>query len=351
MISPGFHYWVYSLPAHKSAIQEHPRDKKGIYLDANEYPFGRDYENCYPDATARALVDEIAKYERVKPENIILGFGSDQLFDLIIRSLSIEKWAIQKNSYPVHKHLLEINGICHEELEDIKELNVSLPRYNSDPVKRMEDGVIGVVVVNPGNPSGLAIKKKDLTFFKEGWVVVDEAYNWFSSEPSWVSEVRNGARAFIVLKTFSKLGGAGLRIAYAVAHEDIIEGLRKVQLPYPVAAHSCAQALELLENREGIIERTKELKSRLSDFFRSKGYKVLPTATNFILVDLGKDAEETYQTWAARRLFVRKTPWKNILRVSIASELELALMGAIVDPRNVGKEKKPGRPKVLPTGK
>ena len=153
----------------------------------------------------------------------------------------------------------------------------------------------------PNNPSGNLIARNSvleiLNKFK-GIVVVDEAYEDFSKENSWISEIDNYPN-LVVMQTFSKAWGmAGLRVGMAFAQQEILGLMNKVKPPYNISILNQKEVFNSLQNQEKfkkqleeILEQRTFLEKELQNFSFVK--KIYPSDANFLLVEV-ENADQLY---------------------------------------------------------
>ena len=151
-------------------------------------------------------------------------------------------------------------------------------------------------VCNPNNPTGVYLPEDDIRVLADaageagGLLVLDEAYVNFVTEP-WDSLPLADAGPVVALRSMTKdYALTGLRLGYAVAHEETIARLASFQPDWSVnslaqAAGLCALADDgYLERARDAVNRSKQL---LVDRLTASGYTVLPSAANFLLVEVG----------------------------------------------------------------
>ena len=173
-----------------------------------------------------------------------------------------------------------------------------------------------VLVCTPNNPTGPAVREEELRAFlaavpKDVLVVVDEAYLEFTTEetvPDALALYREHPNV-AVLRTFSKAYGlAGLRVGYAVAHEEVATALRKAATPFGVTDLAQRAAIASLAAYDELEVRVKELvaeRERLVAGLREQGWPVPDAQGNFVWLPLGEEAVPFAQACQARGLTVR----------------------------------------------
>jgi histidinol-phosphate aminotransferase len=236
-----------------------------IKLDANENPYGptkralaalrghKDYHR-YPDALSRRLRRAIGAYLGVDPARVLVGNGSDEVIDLILRLFrpGPEGGGISQviNCPPTFGEY-EFYALCNDQelvvIPRDKEFYVDVGAIEAlctaDPRPRI------LFVTSPNNPDGQLLPEADLLrlLALPLIVVLDEAYVEFSVDGSHVALMAQHDN-LIVLRTFSKWAGlAGLRVGYGIFPEALMGALYRLKSPYNVNCAAQAAALATLE--------------------------------------------------------------------------------------------------------
>lgn len=300
---------IKSLKAFSSARAEFEGDAD-VFLDANESPYQSAY-NRYPDPHQRDLKSMIADTRDVGIEEIILGNGSDELIDLIVRTFCEPKKDVIRYispSFGMYKVVADINDVIREEvaLDGGFDLDVGLCLGNQTTYHKL------LFLCSPNNPTGNLLSQDRVLKVVKGWqgiVVIDEAYIEFADQDSILTQLSK-LENVIVLQTFSKaMGGAGLRLGMGFASEKIISYLAKVKPPYNVNNHTQAAAKSMLENadviKSQILECISEREKVIETLLTQKGVeKIYPSDTNFVLVRFEKH-KGLYQYLMGRGVIVR----------------------------------------------
>ncbi len=290
-------YWNKTLKSMNEYIPgEQPADNEDyIKLNTNENPFPP-FESVikaiaghlngglkkYPDSKAVKLREIFAEQNGIKPENVFVGNGSDEIFTLIFRGFieSNGTAAFPYPSYSLYDTLAQSAGIKYDKINPGPDLKLDLDKF-------LIKGYNLVIIANPNNPTGTFTPvekiKEFLKIFK-GLLVVDEAYIDFygGSAIDLIKEFDN----IIITRSFSKSYSlAGLRVGLAIAGEEIIKGLFKLKDSYNVDTLALAGAsAALLDSKSfnynlGMLRSNKEyLEERLSGI----GFEIVPSKANFI---------------------------------------------------------------------
>lgn len=277
---------------------EQPKMANLVKLNTNENPFGpspkvieaiqaelNDSLRLYPDPEGESLRQTIAAYHKVKPEQIFLGNGSDEVlahifFGLFQHCEPILFPDITYSFYPVYCGLYNIESKRVPLTESFE--------INPDDFKQPNGGVI---FPNPNAPTGMYLGlqhvEEILAANPDRVVVVDEAYIDFGGESAitLVDKYPN----LLVSQTLSKARSlAGLRVGFAVGHPDLIEALNRVKNSfnsYPLDRLALAGAKAAYEDEawfrkccDGVISERERVTAVLEDL----GFEVLPSKANFI---------------------------------------------------------------------
>lgn len=314
---------ILALKPYSSARDEFS-GSEGIFLDANENPFGT--LNRYPDPHQKALKAAVSQIKNVSVENVFLGNGSDEVIDLIFRVFAnpgSDKVIICPPTYGMYEVSANINdvGIISVPLSDDFQLSI-------EEILKHDDAKC-VFVCSPNNPTGNRLYniEKLLQQFN-GIVVVDEAYIDFCPETSLLPQIEKHAN-LIVMQTFSKAWAlAGVRVGMAFAQKAVIDLLDKTKPPYNISIPNQEKALGAIANidefewrRNLILEQKKVLEKALKEISYVK--KIYPSDANFVLVEVA-DADTVYKELVNRKVITRNrnSQIKNCIRITVGSPEE-----------------------------
>lgn len=296
-----------------------------VKLASNENPFGcsekvktvlKDYQNSfatYPDGYATNLRETIAAFLQVNEEELIFGNGSDNLIQIISRSLlgPDSNTVMAVPTFSQYRH----NAI----IEGAKIIEVPLMNGNHDldgMLTAIDEKTNIVWLCSPNNPTGTYIPRTRLMAFlekvpKETLIVLDEAYHEYVDAEDYydaVSLTRRFAN-LIVLRTFSKIYGlASLRIGYGIANPAIIKALEPAREPFNVSAFGQLAAGKAVEDVE-FLEKCKQINRQgLQQFYQFCEEKQLfyfPSQGNFILIDFKMEGDKVFQSLMQKGYIVR----------------------------------------------
>ena len=306
-----------------------------VFLDANENSFGSPlvkWYNRYPDPLQWELKKKIRSIKNVAEENMLLGNGSDECIDLLIRAFcnpQTDAILICPPTYGMYEVYAHINDVPLREVP-------LLPSYqlNLEAMEAAIDAATKLIFLcSPNNPTGNSMHREDIEMILnnfDGLVVIDEAYINYSRHRSFLADL-NEYPNLVVMQTFSKAWGlAALRLGITFASAAIIDVLNKIKPPYNINQATQELALKALDNlgevnamiRETIKEREileKEL-ARLPIV-----EKIYPSDANFLLVRTA-DASGLYHFLKDRGIIVRNRSnvilCEGCLRITVGTSAE-----------------------------
>ena len=316
-----------------------------VWLNANEaaQPNAGDVAGRarrYPQPQPEALVQALAGLYGCAADSLLVGRGSDEAIDLLVRTFCTP----ERDAIVVAPPVFGMYAVCAR-LQGARVIEVPL---REDAVDFRVDlaavagaakagGAKLVFLCSPGNPAGTTLPAdavvalaRDLS--SEALVVVDEAYVEFADAPSLAAHVP-GTRNLVVLRTLSKAHAlAGARIGCAIADPVVIAALRRCQAPYPVPEPSAALALQALSPaalaRTAVhAAETRVQRERLRQLLarRDGVARVYPSQGNFLLVRFD-DAGAAYRCLLEAGVVVRDMRGLpmlgDALRITVGTEAE-----------------------------
>lgn len=302
---------------------------EGIFLDANENSLVTAYKR-YPDPQQKKLKEVIGELKKVKPGNIFLGNGSDEVLDLIFRLTTtpfLDSVACLNPSYGMYSVLAKINSVRMKEIQLDKSFRITVSE-----IICQSKGAKLLIICNPNNPTGGVFLKEELLEIVrkfKGLVVIDEAYIDFCPDNSLKDEVENYSN-LIVVQTLSKAYGmAGLRIGMALASKKWVAALNRIKPPYNLSSLVQETAIRELKTHSWDEIKAEIIgeRERLITFLESHSLitEVFPSETNFILFRV-PNASEIYRKLLEKGLVVRDRSSQfncsDTLRVSIGTKAE-----------------------------
>lgn len=304
---------IANLSPYSSARDEYT-GKEGIFLDANENPFGSITQaayNRYPDPYQSELKQRIGKIKNISADRIFLGNGSDEAIDLLFRAFcnpGKDNIIILPPTYGMYEVSAGINDVA------IQRVNLS-DEFQLRPeeiLSRVNDLTKIIFICSPNNPSGNEMKKEAILQILEGFqglVVVDEAYIDFSASPSFI-QLLDQYPNLLVMQTFSKAWGlASLRLGMAFASSDIIQVLNRIKPPYNISGltqETVIAALGEVDKMKAMVSEILKERQKLKEALErlSLVRKVYPSDANFLLVQI-KGARQIYNYLIDHKIIVR----------------------------------------------
>ncbi|MBE1297097.1 pyridoxal phosphate-dependent aminotransferase [Phycobacter azelaicus] len=345
MTTPRYTPLAQSLPATVPFVgpetQERERGAPFIArLGANESVFGPSPKAIaamqaeageiwkYGDAQSHDLRMALADHHGIAPENIIVGEGIDGLLGYLVRLLITtgDHVVTSLGAYPTFNyHVAGFGGTLH---------TVPYKDDHEDPAalfaKATEVGAKLVYLANPDNPMGSWHKGADivaaLDHLPEGCLLLlDEAYVECAPEGTAAPVNINDTRV-IRMRTFSKAYGmAGARVGYAMAEAELISAFNKVRNHFGMNRAAQAGALAALLDQQWLAHIQAEIvtaRARIAEIATENGLQPLPSATNFVAIDCGRDgvfAKAVLDGLVDQGVFVRMPfapPQNRCIRVS-----------------------------------
>jgi len=290
--------------------------------------------NRYPDGGCFYLRQELVKELGVKPDQLIFGNGSDELIIMAIRAFIEpgDEVVLSHPSFAVYAIGAQVAGA------KLKVVAMKDFRHDLEAMaKAVTPKTKMIFIDNPGNPSGGYVNADALLGFlkklpKTVMVFLDEAYcdyargtkDYPNSLP-WLPQFEN----LIIARTFSKMYGlAGLRVGYAVGGTEIIGVLNCVREPFNVNSLAQAAAVAALKDRsyyDRALSLLQEQREFLYKEITALGLSYVPSVTNFILIDTGRNGKEVMQALLRQGVIVRDMgAWglEQFIRVTIGLETE-----------------------------
>ena len=319
---------IRNLKPYSSARDEFSGDE-GIFLDANENPFGK--YNRYPDPQQKKLKQAIAQIKQVKPESIFLGNGSDEAIDIAFRIFcepQQHKALLFTPTYGMYEVAAAINNVelVKVDLTDEFQIDMTLAkRWLQDKNLKL------IFICSPNNPTGNVFRREDIDFILRnfnGVVIIDEAYIDFSASASYISSIPK-YNNLIVIQTFSKAWAlAGVRVGMAFSNETIISYFNKVKPPFNISE----------PNQQIILEKLKDIKSykdEVSEILKEKDIlhkaleqlklvkRIYSSDANFLLVEV-KGADTIYAQLVSEKIIVRNRTKviSGCIRITIGTQKE-----------------------------
>ncbi len=325
---------------------EQPHQQNLIKLNTNENPYPpspkvlQALKDCadeklrlYPDPDAEQLKQALADYFQLDSKQVFVGNGSDEvLAHTFVALLQQEKPIllpeISYSFYPVYCQLFAVRARA---IPLNKHYEIDLAAY------QQENG--GIIFPNPNAPTGHCVSlqaiEKLLQHNRHSVVVVDEAYIDFGGRSA--AALVNLYPNLLVVQTFSKSRSlAGLRVGFALGHQDLIEALERVKNSfnsYPLDRFAISGAVAALADQayfEQCCQKIISSRAYVTAQMTRLGFEILPSWANFIFARHPQhDAEDLASQLRAAHIIVRHFKQENIdqfLRISIGTQQECELL-------------------------
>ncbi len=296
----------------------------------------------YADPENHDLRHALAAHHCVSPDNIVIGEGIDGLLGVAAR-LIVEpgvEVVMPDGAYPTFAlHISNLGGTLSRVpyVDDFENIGGLL-----DETRKRKASIL--YFTNPDNPMGTFWSKADVDGLiselpEETALFFDEAYCEFA-EPFDLPGIDVSNRQVIRFRTFSKAYGmAGARIGYAIAHEEIIAHMNKVRNQYGINRTGLTGALAALEDQDWLQQVrkwTEEGRERIRAVAKDCGLSALPSMTNFVTIDLGRDqafARAVLDEINAQGVFMRMpfaAPGNRCIRVGVGRPQDLDVFAEVL---------------------
>ncbi|MGJ7919986.1 histidinol-phosphate transaminase [Neobacillus sp. LXY-4] len=299
--------------------------EKIVKLASNENPYGCSEQvlaalqnsvqslEIYPDGHATNLREAVAKQLQVEPNQLIFGNGSDNIIQIISRSLLTPgtNTVMATPTFSQYKHNAVIEGA------EVREIPLVNGEHDLASMLAAIDTQTKIVwVCSPNNPTGIYIGEDSLLNFlkqvpENVLVVFDEAYFEYVTAEDYIDSVKlvNTFKNLIVLRTFSKIYGlASLRVGYGIANPAVISALEPVREPFNVNTLAQVAAEAAIKDQAFVEDCKQKNRKGLEQFYQfcqDHNLEYYPSQGNFILIDFKRDGNEVFQYLMERGYIVR----------------------------------------------
>ncbi len=287
----------------------------------------------YPDGNGFTLKKIISEQFDLAPSQIILGNGSSDALEFVVRVLasSGDEIIFSQHSfamYPLMTQMVGATAVVTPAKDWGHDLDVML--------QAITDKTKIIFVANPNNPTGTWLTKTELVAFisqvpSRVVIVVDEAYHEYVQEEAYSSMVSllSATPNLMVTRTFSKAFGlAGLRAGFALCHPELADLLNRIRPPFNVNSMALAAAEVSLTDTDHI-DKSVQLNShgmlQLTNAFSSLNLEYIPSVGNFVSVNVQQDEGAIYEKLLRQGVIVRPVgnyQMPGFLRITIGLEHE-----------------------------
>jgi histidinol-phosphate aminotransferase len=346
MVSNYINEYIKYLP-HRQPDPEERRN--GIFLDRGELPYppsprviaaiseAATKSNRYPEILDSSLREALSNYVGVPVNQILVGNGSDDLIELIVKVFvkSNDEVLLPIPTFFVYLHSTQILGASTVLVKRQDNFDIDVASL----IEQVSPRTKIIFIANPNNPTGNLTSKRDIIEILSSVkcpVVVDECY--YEICGSTLLELVEKYSNLIILRSFSKsFGLAGLRIGYCIASEEIIGYMSRAAQVYSVGRVAVAAAVAALEDLEYMRANIKilcEQRSKISQSLQKLGFIVYPSSTNFLFINsepLGITSEELTTLLFNKKIFIANFGNKQgldnfYLRISCGTPVENDLL-------------------------
>ncbi|WP_027858463.1 histidinol-phosphate transaminase [Marinobacterium jannaschii] len=325
---------------------EQPKETGITKLNTNENPYPPSAKaaevingfdtgrlRLYSDPDCSRLKDAIASYYAVERKNVFVGNGSDEVlahtFSAFFRHP--RPLLLPEFTYSFYDVYCNLFGIDYKMIPLQDQFRLDLDDYNEPNA--------GIIFANPNAPTSRAVELGEIEALlqrnTESVVVVDEAYVDFGA--SSAIELTRKYDNVLVIQTFSKSRSlAGMRVGFAIGHEDLISGLEMVKNSfnsYPLDMLAIESAVAAIEDQDWFEETTQkiiETREWTAKQLEQLGFVSLPSKTNFLFTQHRHiEGAELMGYLRAKKILVRhfgKPGIENYLRITIGTLEEMKLL-------------------------
>jgi histidinol-phosphate aminotransferase len=302
----------------------------GKFPEAGRYPF-----NSTP--SEGALTAALGDRHKAKPENIVLGAGSQEILKSAVRAFTSAEHGLV-TAAPTFENC--INQVKRFKFPSTEIKVDSECRLDVEPMIAASKGAGLLFFNNPNNPTATVHGAKTVTDMVERVrkispdtvILIDEAYHEYVTDPSYQSAIPLALETpnVFVARTFSKAYGmAGMRIGYAVGRADTLKKLAALKMPYNVSVFGIAAAIASLNDPKHIEDeraRNTEVRNFTVKALQEMGAKPTDSQANFLFVDIHRPAKEFREACAKSGVMVGRDfpPFeKTHARISIGTMDEM----------------------------
>ena len=357
MTSPRYTKLIDSLPAKVPFVGPEAQERAQGFdfvarLGANESVFGPSPKAIaamqaaardvwmYGDPELHNLRHALAAHHRVAPENIVVGEGIDGLLGYLVRLLVAEGDPVVTSlgAYPTFLYHVagfggQVTAVPYK--EDHEDPEALLAAAQASGAKLL-------YLANPDNPMGTwhkaeTIERLIAALPPETVLILDEAYADTAPQEA-IPAIDVSHPRVIRMRTFSKAYGlAGLRVGYAIGHHELIRAFDKIRNHFGMGRIAQAGALAALKDQDYLnqtVQKITQARAEIARIVQENGLTPLPSATNFVAVDCGRDgayAAALLKELTKRGVFLRMpaiAPLNRTIRISCGDAAMLAHLEA-----------------------
>jgi histidinol-phosphate aminotransferase len=345
---------IVAMKPYSSARKEAPA--QGVLLNANELPWPLLFDNRtdgyalnrYPDPQPAELVEGLARLYELPPDYVLVTRGSDEGIDLLTRVFcraGMDAVVHCPPTFGMYRIVAETQGAAVISVPRqpasgfVIDAEKVLAAVSQDPRIRL------VFLTSPNNPTGDCVDESFLDALLEATrqraiVVIDEAYGEFCQRPSAMRLIARHAQ-LVVLRTLSKAwASAGLRCGAVLAQPQVLDLLRRIIAPYPLATPVAVLAARVLQpdmqqRQQELLRKIRENKQILLSLLAQRSFilDTWPGEANFVLLRV-RDAKGLLAHCASQGVILRgyasDPALRDCIRISIGSKQDLAALEQVL---------------------
>lgn len=337
---------------------EQPQDAGWNKLNTNENPYppsprvveaittaASSRLNLYPDPLATEFRKAAAEVFQLDPDWILPANGSDENLTILVRSFADpgELIAFPYPSYILYETLADLQGTRHARIPLQADFSWNLPAARTI----LQEAKL-LFLPNPNSPSGNRWDDETIQSLvpPSGVLVLDEAYGDFADRPHRAELLHSSiGKQLVITRTFSKSYSlAGIRFGFAMAHPDLIAGMRKVKDSYNCDSLALAAATAAIRDQDWMLQNTARVRHtrlRLASGLTELGFDVVPSQANFVwTTHPTRPHRDLYQALKERKILVRYMVYPEVdwapggtmdgLRITVGTDPQIdALLEAL----------------------
>jgi histidinol-phosphate aminotransferase len=326
-----------------------------ILLNKNENPYGPSETvrkainaglsgaNRYPDMEYDGLVERIAVFHRVKPEQVILGCGSTEILRVATRAF-LGPGTLLVQASPTYE-AIEV----YARATGASIASVPLDREFAHDLKAMLQRVSTpgslVYICNPNNPTASITPRSDLETFiaklpKSNYVLIDEAYHHYAGRGAYQSFVDHPVddERLIVTRTFSNAYGlAGLRVGYGIAHPTAVKRMRTYLTTDSINGIAVTAAAAAIEDSDGLQVAVQRNRNERQEFFNqaiSRTLRPVASHASFVFMNVRQPAHEVIRQFQENNILLSRSfspPFDTYVRISLGLRAEMQAFWQVWD--------------------
>jgi histidinol-phosphate aminotransferase len=270
---------IIKLGSNENPLGPSPKAIEGVIKHVQEI-------SIYPSPGYADLKNAIASYTGFHASNIVVGNGSDDVLNTLIRQI-VQPGNVVVIPTPTYSYYEAIVGTGHGKCVFVNR-NADFSINTQSISDAVTEKTKMIFICSPNNPTGNIVRKEELVELLQStdcFIVLDEAYVEFSSEN--YTDLTYEFDTLIVLRTFSKLFGlAGLRLGYGIANEDVVKEHNNLALTFSVNQLAVRAGIAALSDERFIEKTVSVVKEGREYLTKNVPFKVYPSEANFVYVDV-----------------------------------------------------------------